>query len=119
MAMLSNNGVKWFRPDLQASWGTTTCGHHMSAWPTYNRGQNGRHFPDDIFKCIFLNENAWISINISLKFVPKGPIDNISSLVKIMAWRLTYHNTKRQAIVWNNDGLVYWRVYMHHSFSMS
>ena len=24
----------------------------------------------DIFKCIFLNENVWISIKISLKFVP-------------------------------------------------
>ena len=31
--------------------------------------QNGRHFPDDIFKWIFLNENVWISINILLKFV--------------------------------------------------
>ena len=38
---------------------------------------NGRHFPDDIFKWIFVNENAWISINISLKFVPKSPINNI------------------------------------------
>ena len=25
---------------------------------------NGRHFADDIFKCIFLNENVWIPINI-------------------------------------------------------
>ena len=48
--------------------------------------QNGRHFPDDIFKWIFLNENVWISINISLKFVPKGPINNIQALVQIMAW---------------------------------
>ena len=44
-------------------------------------------FPDDIFKCIFLNENVWISIKISLKFVPKGPINNIPALVQIMAWR--------------------------------
>ena len=43
--------------------------------------QNGRHFADDILKCIFLNENVWIPIEISLKFVPKGPIDNIPSLV--------------------------------------
>ena len=49
--------------------------------------QNGRHFADDIFKCILLNENAWIPNKISLKFVPKGPINNISSLVQIMAWR--------------------------------
>ena len=49
--------------------------------------QNGRHFPDDIFKRIFLNENVWISLKISLKFVPKGPINNIPALVQIMAWR--------------------------------
>ena len=49
--------------------------------------QNGRHFADDIFKCIFLNENVSIAIEISLKFVPKGPINNIPALVQIMAWR--------------------------------
>ena len=48
--------------------------------------QHGCHFPDDIFRCIFLNENIWIGINISLSFVPKGPIDNIPALVQIMAW---------------------------------
>ena len=42
---------------------------------------NGRHFPDDIFKCIFLNENVSISIKISLKFIPKGQINNIPVLV--------------------------------------
>ena len=49
--------------------------------------QDGCQFPDDIFKCIFLNENISISIAISLKFVPKGPINNIAALVQIMAWR--------------------------------
>ena len=49
--------------------------------------QNGRHLPDDISKRIFLNENARISIKISLKFVPKGPINYNPSLVQIMAWR--------------------------------
>ena len=49
--------------------------------------QNGSHFADDIFKCIFLNGNVWISTDISLKFVPRGPIDNIPALVHIMAWR--------------------------------
>ena len=43
--------------------------------------QNGRHFADDIFKCILLNENVWSSIKISLKFVRKGPINNIPALV--------------------------------------
>ena len=49
--------------------------------------QSRRHFADDIFKCIFSNEYVWIPIKISLKFVPKGPINNIPELVQIMAWR--------------------------------
>ena len=49
--------------------------------------QNGRLFADDTFKRIFLNENIIISIKISLKFVPKGLINNIPALVLIMAWR--------------------------------
>ena len=49
--------------------------------------QNGRHFADDIFKCIFLNENVWFLIKISLNFVPKGHINQIPALVQIMAWR--------------------------------
>ena len=48
--------------------------------------QNGCYFADGIFKCIFLNENAWISLKISLKFVPKVQINNIAALVQIMAW---------------------------------
>ena len=47
---------------------------------------NGRHFAD-IFTCIFLNENVWIPIKVSLKFVPKGQINNIPAMVQIMAWR--------------------------------
>ena len=49
--------------------------------------QNGRHFAHDTFNHIFVNENEWISIKISLKFVPKGQINNIPSLFQIMAWR--------------------------------
>ena len=48
--------------------------------------QNRRHFADNDFKCNFLSENVWIPIKISLKFVPKGPINNIPALVQIMAW---------------------------------
>ena len=59
------------------------------------------HFPD-IFKCIFLNEDVRISIEISLKFVPRGPINNIPSLVQIMAWRRHL----------NQCWLVYWRIYV-------
>ena len=49
--------------------------------------QNGRHFADDTFQRIFMNKNVKISINISLKFVPQGPINNIPALFLIMAWR--------------------------------
>ena len=49
--------------------------------------KNGRHFADDTFKRIFMNENVRISINISLKFVPKGLINIVPALVQIMAWR--------------------------------
>ena len=49
--------------------------------------QNGYHFADDIFKCILLNENVWFMNKISLKCVPKGLINNIPTLVQIMAWR--------------------------------
>ena len=48
---------------------------------------NRRYFADDIFKCIFLNENIWITIKFSLKFIRKGPINNIPVLVQIMGWR--------------------------------
>ena len=48
--------------------------------------QKGRHFADNTFKCIFLNEDVRISIEISLKFVPNDPINNIPALVQIMAW---------------------------------
>ena len=47
---------------------------------------------DDIFKCIFLNENDKMPIQISLKFVPKSPIDNKPALVQVMAWRQTGDN---------------------------
>ena len=49
--------------------------------------QDGRHFADDIFMCIFINENCCILIKFSLKYVRKGPIDNNPALVQIMAWR--------------------------------
>ena len=43
--------------------------------------QNSRHFADDIFMGIFMNEKFCILIKVSLKLVPRGPIDNMSALV--------------------------------------
>ena len=73
----------------------------------------------------FFNENYYISIHISLKFVPKGPVDNKPALVQLMAW----HNyldglvqERRNSIanalelrlpctnppILSNDNIVYW-----------
>ena len=45
-----------------------TLGHQLN---TLRPRQNGRHFADDTFKCIFLNGNVRIPIINSLKFVPR------------------------------------------------
>ena len=54
---------------------------------TLRSRQNGPHFADNIFKCVFFNEHVRISIEISLKCVPMDLIKNIAALVQIMAWR--------------------------------
>ena len=54
------------------------CHMHINSSPP---GQNGRHFADNTLRCIFANEKFCILITTSLKFVPKGVIDNNPSLV--------------------------------------
>ena len=51
---------------------SSSVGHFMNnACPNLSPpGQNGNHFEDNIFKCIFLNEYAWILMQISLKCDP-------------------------------------------------
>ena len=70
------------------------------AFDTLRPRQNGRFFPDDIFKCIFFNEHAWIAL------VPKVWINHTTSLVQIMAWRRpgAGHYLKQRC---SN----YWRIY--------
>ena len=75
---------------------------------------NGRHFPADSFKCIFLNENAWFAIKISLKFVPKGSINNIPTLVQIMAWRRPGDKPLSEPML-----VCFTEAYICHSASMS
>ena len=78
--------------------------------------QDGRHFPDDIFICIFLNENEWHSIKISLKFVPNVPINNIPALVQIMAWRRPGDKPLSEPMI---PGSCFIDAYTCHSASMS
>ena len=85
-----NLGHRWF-----SSWFFvySVPSHDLNQWwigvdctlNTLRLRRNRRRFADDIFKCFFLNENVWISIRISLKFVPMGPINNNTALVQIMA----------------------------------
>ena len=85
---------------------------------TLRRRQNGRHFPDDIFKWVFLNENIWILLKISLKFVPKVRINNIPALVQIMAWHQPGDKPLSEPMMVSlltADAYMY----MHHSASMS
>ena len=64
------------------------CDVTGSQWfNTLKPRRNRCHFADDIFKCIFVNENVSITIKISLKFIPTGPMNNYPSLVQKMAWR--------------------------------
>ena len=65
-----------------------------------------RHFANDIFKFIFLNENVWILLKIWLKFVPSVWINNFPALVQIMAWRRPGNKPLSEP-------------YMHHSASVS
>ena len=59
----------------------------QTAFNTLRPRQYGRHFTDDVFNYIFLNENVWIPIENALTFVPKVSINNNPALFQIMAWR--------------------------------
>ena len=52
------------------------------------------------FSHVFTLIKIWISIDISLKFVPKGPLNNIPAIGSDNGLA----PTRRQAIIWNNDG---------------
>ena len=78
------------------------------------REANGHRFADDLLNCIFLNENVWISINISLKFGFKDPINNIPALARIMVWHRPGNKPLSEAILVHCTD-----AYMSHSASMS
>ena len=64
---------------------------------------------DDIFMCNFANENILILIQISRNIVCKGPIDNISPLLQVMAWCRTGDKPLPETMMAQlNDA------YMHH-----
>ena len=76
MAVAMHSAYHWIISREFMIYGLNT----MRPWP------NGNHFWN-IFKGIFIEWNIWIFISISLKCVPRGPYNNISALVQIMARR--------------------------------
>ena len=72
---------------------------------TLRPGQNGRHCPDDISKCNFLNVNVLISIKVS-HFVSEGPINNIPTSARIFV--LIFFLSQDTNIM-----ITYWITYFH------
>ena len=62
-----------------------------------------------LFKIIFLYTNCCILIEISLKFVPRCPIDIKPASVQKMAWCWTLQQTTSHYL--NHSGLVYIYIY--------
>ena len=71
----------WLVTQSQWNQNLNQCSQWLKPSPL---GQNGHHFADHIFRCIFMNEKFCILIKVSLKFVPKGSIENNPALAKIM-----------------------------------
>ena len=69
----------WTSPFGNRTYCVSCSSTHCPSVNTLRPRQDGRHFADDIFTCIFFNENCCILIKFSL--------DNDPSLVQIMAWR--------------------------------
>ena len=127
------SGLNEGLPKLVSSnnvWFATPSAYSVNTlWP----GQDGRHYPDDIFKYIFLNKikNAWILITISSKFVPKGIINNIPSSDQIWLGAdqgLINNIPSVQIMTWHRSGdnplsgpmmASFADAYMRHSSSMS
>ena len=81
----SSSGITYATRNIMAYcnhiWGCSVASNLNIMGPR----QDGRHFPDDIYKWIFFIENCCIWIKISLKYVPKSPIDNNLAFIQIMA----------------------------------
>ena len=61
-------------------WGTVVVPRRLAFTLTHiPPGQNGRHFADNNFQGIFLNENVWNSLKISLQCVPKFRINRLGA----------------------------------------
>ena len=80
-----------------------TCTCNWSPYNTLRPRQSGRHFPDDISKCIFLNKNVWIPLkNLFLGF----------DLTIFQHWFRSWLNADQATSYYLNQWwLLYWRIY--------
>ena len=78
MSMITSQNIMVLTTKISRVPGKIKHNETDAEWPPFRR----RHF-----KTHFLNENIRISIAMSLRFVPRGPINNIPASVQIMAWR--------------------------------
>ena len=81
--------------------------HKLAYIITLRSRQNGRYFRADNFKHIFSNENNFILIQISQKFVSKSPINNNLAFGSDNG----LVTNRWQAIIWTNDGTEHRRIY--------
>ena len=68
--------------------------------------QDGRHFPDDIFKCIFLDKKEWSLIKFSLKFISNGELTIFQHWFR---WWLGAGQATSHCV--NQWWWIYWRMY--------
>ena len=69
--------------------------------------RNGHYFPDDIFKCICLNKNLWI---IRCNFTEICSLWSNCQYGRVCSDNVLATN-RRQAIIWSNVIMFYWRIY--------
>ena len=82
MFMIVHAVLNFITPDTHTVWELITPNDNKHTMVNSSSpGQNGHLLTYDSFKCIFMNENVPILIEISLKCIPKGPIDNNPALV--------------------------------------
>ena len=64
---------------------------------------------DNLLRRIFVNEKSCILIEISLRFVPKGAIDNNPTVVYIMAWhRIGEKPLSAPLLIWFIEAYMRW-----------
>ena len=81
---------------------------YSSAFNSSPPGQNGRHFADDMFNHIFVNENIWMSNKILLKHVPWCLFNNMPACIGSDNGLAP---SRRQTIIWTNADPVHRRIF--------